>query len=197
MSAQAVQDHQGYCQHKFHYYRNGIPGFEATAQEIEDGAAAGDATFVQRWADVQQRTASLPGLPGGLLPPIPAAQFAVNHRNRLRGVAVPNRQPLRTANIPLGGVELKRGGRKAVQEEYTNVYGLMRATFRYIKCLGWGGDGIASMWRYSPGPGQEHIVVMKMSDLWEFLPKQKTLTRLKTQNITRERDLITVSNYIS
>lgn len=200
MAAQLVADHQGYCQHKFHYYRNGLPRHDATEQEIADGANAGDAENTRRWADIIARTAALPGLPVPGFPgmAIPAAgnfQFTNNHRDRLKGVAVANRTRFNTAQTVLGTTVMGREAREAVQEEYTSAYKLMRSSFRYVKCLGWGGDGIVSQWRYSPGPGQEHSVVMKMSNQSELGGPTGRTPRVVTQFLDQERDTITVSDY--
>lgn len=193
MSAAKVREQQAYCQQKFHYYRNNLAGYHASLQEIEEGAAAGDAVFAQRWADLNQREAALPGMmPGGVAPPPGAFQFTDNSRDQLKMVAVAGRSPLRTVPIKMGTQEVQRELRDAVQEGYSNAYRAMRATFRYIKCLGWGGDGIASLWRYSPGPGQEHSVVMKMSAQWEYVARTGRRTGLVSEYMAHERDILTV-----
>lgn len=193
MSAQSLMEQQGYCRHKFHYFRNGIPGYAATFREIADGAQLGMGIYLQRWADIAQRTASLPGMPGAVLPPAASFNFTAANRDRLRNVAVPVRSAFRDLQAPLGTVPLGPEPRQAVKKEYTNAYRLMRSSFRFIKCLGWGGDGIVSLWRYSPGPGQEHSVVMKMSTQWEFVPPNSRKPRVTTEHIDEERDVITVS----
>lgn len=193
--ANNVVDQQGYAQHKFHYYRNGILGFQDTFRDIADGAASGDPVYVARWADIGLRIAALPGMPGGVIPPAPAFQFTVADRDRLRNVAFPVRNLFTTAPAPTGRRELEREARDAVKEEYTNAYKLMRSSFRYIKCLGWGGDGIVSLWRYSPGAGQEHSVVMKMSVQWDLPEPTGRKPRVSTEYLEKERDVITVSYY--
>lgn len=195
MTANSVADLQGYFQHRFHYYRNGLAGYQASRREIRDGNGAGHPVFVQREADINQRTASLPGQPGAANPPAGNFNFTVNHRNRLRNIALPNRNPLRTVQIQIGTIEVARKVRKAIQDEYTKAYRLMRASFRYIKCLGWGGDGIVSLWKYSPEPAQEHMVVMKMSTQWESATPTGRRVRLVTRYIDTEREVITVSLY--
>lgn len=185
-----LEEQQGYAQHKFHYYRNGIDGFQATFRDIVEGNQNGDPEYVQRWNDILLRIAALPGMPAGVVPAAARFQFTVNHRDRLKGIASPARDEFKDLQAPIGTRELQREARVAVQEEYTNAYKLMRSSFRYIKCLGWGGDGIVSLWRYSPGPGQEHSVVMKMSNQFELDGRRPRVT---TGYIDRERDVITVS----
>ncbi|KAJ0120639.1 hypothetical protein J7T55_015369 [Diaporthe amygdali] len=119
------------------------------------------------------------------------SQFTVNHRDRLRNVAVPSRAPFRTARNQIGFEDLERQARNAVTDEYKTAYSLMRSSFRYFQCLGWGGDGIVSLWRYSPGRGQEHDVVMKMSVQWEYVPWSRVKARVVPGEIPKERDMIT------
>lgn len=198
MSANTLRDQQAYCQHKFHYYRNGLPNFQATFNEIAEGDTAGVPEYVQRWADIGRRALTIPGLPGVVNPPAASFNFTVNHRDRLRNVAFPSRRPFRNTVAPLGTAPMGSEAQEAVQVEYTNAYKLMRSSFRYIKCLGWGGDGIVSLWRYSPGPGQEHSVVMKMSTQWEFIPPNGRERRPRVTNdyLDEERDMITVSDIL-
>ncbi|KAG6361235.1 hypothetical protein INS49_009459 [Diaporthe citri] len=73
-----------------------------------------------------------------------------------------------------------------MRQEHTRAYARMRSCFRYVKCLGWGCDGIASLWRYSPGPGQEHLVVMKMSSKWTRVDGQPV-----PANDDKEKHIIT------
>lgn len=195
MSLDRVRQQQGYARHKFHCYRNGLPGYDATDREIRDGAAAGDPVHVQSLADITQRIASLPGQPGAVIPPAASFQFTTNHRDRLRNVAVPRRTHFNTLQNPLGSRELGREARDVVQQEYTKAYRAMRASFRYFKCLGWGGDGIVSLWRYSPAPRQEHLVVMKMSNNWEYAAPTGNRARVDTEYLDKERQIITVSDY--
>lgn len=196
MTANDVISQQAYCQHKFHYYRNGLPNFQATYNEIADGDTAGDPHYVPRWADIQRRALALPGLPGVVNPPAASFNFTVAHRNRLRNVAFPNRHPFRNTVAPLGTAPLGSEAQEAIQVEYTKGYKLMRSSFRYIKCLGWGGDGIVSLWRYSPGAGQEHSVVMKMSTQWEFAEPNSRKPRVTNDFLDEERDMITVSGIL-
>lgn len=193
MTAAEVSERQGYASHKFHYYRNGLDGYEASLRQIQDGAANGDPEFTQRWADITLRTASLPGLPAAVAPPPGAFDFTDNSRDRLKNVAVPGRFHLRSVTVKIRTADFKPKSSDAIQDGYTNAYRAMRATFRYVKCLGWGGEGIASLWKYSPGPGQEHSVVMKMStQLDDDAAPTGRRAELETQYIQEERDIITV-----
>lgn len=193
MTANKVQERQGWSSHNFHYYRNGLDGYDDTLKQIKDGAAKGDPGFTQRLADIALRTASLPGLPAVVAPPPGAFQFTDNSRDRLKNVAMPGRYHLRSVKVKMDNAEFGPEDRDAIQDGYTNAYGAMRATFRYVKCLGWGGEGIASLWKYSPGPGQEHSVVMKMStQLDDDAATTNGRAELDPQYIKQERDMITV-----
>lgn len=187
-----VADLQGYFQHRFHYYRNGLPNYQTSLGDIRAGTTP---ELMQRWADINQRIASLPGQPGAANPPAGNFNFTTNHRDRLRNLAVPNRQPLRTVQPQIGTTDVTREMRQVVEDEYTKAHRLMRASFRYIKCLGWGGDGIVSLWKFSPEPAQEHMVVMKMSAQWEHVTRNGRRARIVTIYIDTERDVITVSLY--
>lgn len=181
-----LQRHQSYLLHRFHWYRNGIAGHNLSIHDIYNGFVAGDPLLTHRWNDIMAREAALP--PQG--PFVPAAIFTPFHRNRLRNLAMANVGPLRTLR-PQMGDPVDRTTRRAVTQEYTRAYSLMRSSFRYFKCLGWGGDGIASLWRYSPGPGQEHMVVMKMSNIASGTGPRPTVS---STYIDQERKVITVSN---
>lgn len=187
-----VEELQGYFQHRFHYYRNGLPDYQTSLQDIKTGTTP---QLIQRWADITQRIASLPGQPGAANPPAANFNFTNNHRDRLRNLAVPNRRPFNTVQPQIGTTDVTREMRQVLEDEYTKAYRLMRASFRYIKCLGWGGDGIVSLWKFSPEPGQEHTVVMKMSAQWEHVERTGRRARVDTTFIDTEKDVITVSLY--
>lgn len=181
---------QGYLSHRFHWYRNGIAGHNLSIHDIYDGYVAGDPLLTHRWNDILAREAALPLAPQGHFPPAASFLFSANHRDRLRNRAMANQGPLRTLQSQRGD-PVDRTTRRAVKQEYTRAYRLMRSCFRYFKCLGWGGDGIASLWRYSPGPGQEHMVVMKMSNIASGTGREP---RVRSTYIDRERKVISVSN---
>lgn len=187
--AQLLAETQAYCSHKFHYYRNGLAGHELTYDAIHDGFLDGDPVLTNRWNDIQARNAFPP-------PPLPALarfQFTVNHRERLRMVALGSRIALRRLRAP-PRPPIDRQTRQAVTQEYTSIYPRMRASFRYFKFLGWGGEGITSLWRYSPGPGQNHMVVMKMSTLSKTVAvPNATQVVIDTDDINKERQIISVS----
>lgn len=190
-----VANLQGYFQHRFHYYRNGLPNYQDSRDHIIEQSNLLVQEYQQRLADINQRIASLPGQPGAANPPAGNFNFTTNHRDRLRNLAVPNREPLRTVQPQIGTTDVTREMRQVVEDEYTKAYRLMRASFRYIKCLGWGGDGIVSLWKYSPEPAQGHMVVMKMSAQWEHVTRNGRRARMVTRYIDTERDVITVSLY--
>ncbi|KAG8163387.1 hypothetical protein KVR01_006684 [Diaporthe batatas] len=184
--AHLLSESQAYSAQKFHYYRNGIPGYELTYWDIQNGFLNGDPVLTQRWNDIQARNGLNP-------PPVPALarfQFTANHRDRLRTIAVNNRLPLRAMVAP-PNAPIDRRARQTVAQEYTTLYPRMRATFRYFKCLGWGGEGITSLWRYSPGPGQNHMVVMKMSTSEKTIQVPNARRRvIDTEHIDKERKMI-------
>lgn len=178
----ALELEQAYCQHKFHYYRNGLDGYHVSLQEIHAGAVAGNAHAIARWADIQNRWLHH-------LPRVGAIYgFTQAHSARLNAVAVPIRQPFQTwrGRPPA----LRRPGAKdqaEVKKNLNNFRNLLRSTFSYIKCLGWGGEGVVSLWRYRPSRGAEHRVVMKASVRRGRSPASAT------QDLIAERSMMTVS----
>ncbi|POS76787.1 hypothetical protein DHEL01_v204820 [Diaporthe helianthi] len=182
-----LSETQAFCEHKFHYYRNGIAGYSLEYQDIQDGFLIGDPELTNRWQDIQRRGV-IP--PPQVLPPLAQFQFNVNHRNRLRALAVARRTPLRNLANPARPM-IDRETRELVRQEYTSAYAQMRACFRYIKCLSWGGQGITSLWRYSPGPGQSHAVVMKMSINPKSIPVAYARRLvISTRDIDKERHIL-------
>lgn len=172
---------QAYCQHKFHYYRNGIYGYHISLEEIHAGAVAGSARAVARWADIQNRRLHH-------LPRVGAYGFTQAHSARLNAVAVPSRQEFRTWRgrppaLPRPDAE----SQAEVKTNLNNFRSLLRSTFRYIKCLGWGGEGIVSLWRYKPSRGAEHRVVMKAS------VRRGRSTASAAEDLIAERSMMTVS----
>jgi hypothetical protein len=190
-----LEEQQGFCSHKFHWYRNGLPDHHLKEWEIRDGWLRGDPALTYRWNDILARTQALaPPAPF----PVPGEyQFTAAERDRLRGFAIPGRVPFRTLRPPPPGAPLVREARKAVTQEYTSAYSVMRSCFRYFKCLGWGSEGVASLWKYSPGPGQEHMVVMKMSSQWLRIDQPVPQVILNTAYIDKERQVISVSKYLA
>lgn len=189
--ARVLAEEQAYCSHKFHYYRNGLPGHELSHDAIQDGFLNGDPVLTNRWNDIQARN------PLAVPPPLALArfQFTVNHRERLRTVALGSRIALRRYGAPQRP-PIDRQARQAVTQEYTSIYPRMRASFRYFKCLGWGGEGITSLWRYSPGPGQNHMVVMKMATSSKTVQVPTgTQVVIDTDDIDKERQKLSVSKF--
>lgn len=172
---------QAYSQQKFHYYRNGIPGYHISLRNILIRANAGDAYSVARRADINNRSVNH-------LPRQAAYGFTQAHSARLKAVAVPQRETFES----LGGkaeapVRPEADTQVDVKENLNNFRNLLRATFSYIKCLGWGGEGIVTLWRYRPSPDRARRVVMKASVRAARDPASAA------QDINKERDMLTVS----
>lgn len=172
---------QAYFQWKFHRYRNGLTGDDVSLEEIASKAADGDAISIARRADIFSRLAHLPRNA--------IYDFTPAHQTRLRTRA--NINPILFRNF--GGAEtlanLQRPPTDAqdrVKENLNNFRNLLRLSFRYIKCLGWGGEGVVSLWRYRPDRNRDRLVVFKA-----VLVRGGALATA-AQNIDRERDMMTV-----
>jgi hypothetical protein len=186
-----MEETQGYYSHRFHRYRNGLPGHYMSWADIQHFARNGEPIMIARCDDIMNRVAVL--APPGPQPPRPTFRFRTRDRARLRALAHRKRQPLRTLPPPAKGPRLSPEVKTLVRQEYTRRYARMRSCFRYIKCLGWGGEGVVSLWKYSPGPRQEHMVVMKMTSQWTHvnLPVPKNV--LDPTNIDKEKYMTSVS----
>lgn len=145
-----LQRQQRFYQDKFHRYRNGLPRSDVDFGTIIAQINARDVAAA----------AHLAGLLALPLPGLGNFQFTQGHRDRLRAIAARRRRPLQG----LGPPPLRRLGRdsrEAIKDQLNNVRALLGPTFRFVKCLGWGGGGVITLWRYKPPRGQEHGVVMK------------------------------------
>ncbi|KAL1856314.1 hypothetical protein Daus18300_010799 [Diaporthe australafricana] len=163
-------DTQAWLQDKFHYYRNGMPGRNDTHEDIRDDAAAGDAAAIQRLADIAARRAHQ-------LPRAGNYTFTDADRGRLKGVAVVNRGWYNTAVPPDRRQPIEPEARQVVRVEFRRAAQLLTSSFRYVKNLGYGHNGIMSLWRYQ-APGQDHHIVMKMSTDWQRRPRRGARGRL-------------------
>jgi hypothetical protein len=172
---------QAYCQHKFHYFRNVLDGAEVSLPEIRRGANAGDADCIARLADITQRAMQN-------LPRQAAYGFTRANSARLKAVALPNRDPFRAWGGKVPALDRPNADEQAkVKENLNNFRDLLRSTFRFVKCLGWGGEGVVTLWRYRPSPDRERRVVMKAPIQGARNPALAAL------NINGERDTMTVS----
>lgn len=175
--------YQAYCEDKFHLYRNGEAGAETGFRIILARAAAGDADAIARRNRILARALLLPRL--GNLP------FNLFHRFRLRAIAAGRRNPFRGLTLS----PIKRpdaDAREAGKEQLNNFRDLLRTTFRFVKCLGWGGNGVLTLWRYKPSSGQTHHVVMKQSGRGSRRRGARPI--LEIISIMREKNVMTVSN---
>lgn len=174
---------QGYCQDKFRRYTNGLPGAGDSLEVIYESRNR-DAASAARWNNLLGRV------------PIPRPanrQFSLWHRQRLRAIATDRRLPYRGWELPIFP-RPDRESQGPIRGQLNNFRDLLRSTFRYVKCVGWGRDGVLTLWRYRPSRGQEFRVVMKQSAL-AGRPRGQPRARLgyNTFNIMRERNIMTVS----
>lgn len=176
---------QAYCQDKFHLYRNGLPGAGDSLGTIHDRARNRNAAAVARWGNIQQRRNTIPR-PGNF-------QLNMLDRARLRAIATASRTLFRglvLQPVPRPPDDIQ----EAIRDQLNNFRELLRTSLRYVKCVGWGRDGVLTLWRYQPSRGQEFRVVMKQS-AFGLGPRGRPVARtsLNTVSIVREKDIMTVS----
>lgn len=175
--------YQAYAQDKFHLYRNGLPGATLDISSIRRGMRDGNPVAIARWNQIIARTNTLPR-PGNF-------QFTQGHRQRLGALAAARRIRFRGWRIP----PIPRpsdDAQVAITNQLNNFRNLLRSTMRYIKCLGWGGEGVLTLWRYQPSTGQSYLVVLKQTANGNGT-RSDTRPRLFTGAILRERTTHTVS----
>lgn len=182
MAAVQLDVVQAYFQDKFHLYRNGRRGVKDTLRAIYARANAGDAAAIRRRNNINARLGTLPR-PGNF-------QFRSRHRDRLGAIAFDKRKPFRD-KIPNAMRQPGADAQEAGKEQLNNFRNLLRTTFRYIKCLGAGTDGVLTLWRYQPSRGQTHHVVMKQSARGHR--RRGARPTLDVERILREKDMTTVS----
>lgn len=175
---------QAYCQDKFHLYRNGLPGAGDSLRVIYDGRRH-NAAAAARWASINARYLTIPR-PGNF-------QLNMLDRARLRETATASRTPFR--GLVLQPFERPPGDiQEAIKDQLNNFRELLRASLRYVKCVGWGRDGVLTLWRYRPSRGQEYRVVMKQSAYGlGGRPVANVRPMLNTGSIMREKGIMTVS----
>lgn len=176
---------QAYCQDKFHLYRNGLPGAGDGLRAIEEGNRNGNAAAVARWGNITARFLTIPR-PGNF-------RFNLWHRARLRAIATARRTLFRGRVLqPIPRPE--GDAQEAIREQLNNFRDLLRTSLRYVKCVGWGRDGVLTLWRYQPSRGQEFRVVMKQSARGGRPPRRPAdRPSLYTTMIIREKNIMTVS----
>lgn len=176
---------QAYCQDKFHLYRNGITGFSDSLRTIYDGHIAGIAAHTARWNNILARRNTIPR--AGYF------RFILWHRARLGAIAAANRIPYRgweQPPIPRPDDETQ----EPIKEQLNNFRELLRSTLRFVKCVGWGRDGVLTLWRYRPSRGREHLVVLKQSAIGGRPPgRPGARPRLSVTMLMREKEIMTVS----
>ncbi|KAI3392688.1 hypothetical protein diail_5288 [Diaporthe ilicicola] len=181
---------QAWLQDKYHYYRNGTSAYQDFYDDLVVAANQGHQGAAQRVADVANRRANqLPRL----------ANYVFNDwdRGRLYGVAWRKRSWFQ-AGQPIGMREapLEHEAREVVRAEFRRAAQLMTSSFRYIKNLGYGPNGIMSLWRYqAPGAQDSHHFVMKMSTSWDQRERRGARGRLAplvmlTDDIRTERAFV-------
>lgn len=180
---------QAFCQDKFHLYRNGLSGADDDLGGIIEKAKVGDPAALARLANIVARYNTLPR-PGYF-------RFTLWHRARLGAIAAARRVPFRERTLsppPRPDADTQ----EEVKDQLNNFRGLLRSTLRYVKCLGWGRDGVITLWRYRPTRGQDHRVVLKQSArVVERGRRQEVRPILDTRNILHEKSVMTVSRNFS
>lgn len=176
---------QAYCQDKFHLYRNGLPGSSDSFRTIHDGHVARNAAHTARWNNIQGRINTIPR--AGYF------RFILWHRVRLGAIAAANRIFYRgwdRPSIPRPDDEIQ----EPIREQLNNFRELLRSTLRFVKCVGWGRDGVVTLWRYRPSRGREHLVVLKQSASGGR-PRGRpgVRPRLSVTRLMREKEIMTVS----
>lgn len=180
---------QAFCQDKFHLYRNGLSGANDDLRGILARASAGNPAAVARRANINARFNTIPR-PGYF-------RFTLWHRARLGAIAAAKREPFRERTLsppPRPDADT----REEVKDQLNNFRALLRTTLRYVKCLGWGRDGVITLWRYRPTRGQDHRVVLKQSArVVQRGRRQEARPILDTRNILDEKIVMTVSRNLS
>lgn len=138
---------QAYFQDKFHLYRNGLPGAGVTLGAIDEGNKNGDPASVARWADIVRRTATLPRQAGNY-------RFLLFHQTRLKNIAAARRVSYRGWK-PEAIPRPDKATQEAAKDQLNNFRNLLRSTLFFDKCIGWGRDGILTLWRYKPSRGRQ------------------------------------------
>lgn len=176
---------QAFCQDKFHLYRNGLSGANDDLKGIIEKARTRDAAALARLANIVARYNTLPR-PGYF-------RFILYHRARLGAIAAAKREPFRERTLsPIPRPDADTRGE--VKDQLNNFRALLRTTLRYVKCLGWGRDGVITLWRYRPTRGQDHRVVLKQSArVVQRGRRQEAKPILDTRNILNEKIVMTVS----
>lgn len=173
---------QAYFQDKFHLYRNGLPGAGVTLAAIDEGNKNGDPASVARWADIVRRTTTLPQAGN--------YRFSLFYQRRLRNIAAARRVSYRGWN-PQPIPRPDEATQEAAKDQLNNFRNLLRTTLLFDKCIGWGRDGIITLWRYKPSRGrQDYRVVMKQSA--SGFQKEGFRPELNVEGIIHEKDMMTV-----
>lgn len=180
---------QAFCQDKFHFYRNGLSGADDDLGGIIEKAKVRDPAALARLANIVARYNTLPR-PGYF-------RLTLWHRARLGAIAAARRVPFRERTLsppPRPDADT----REEVKDQLNNFRALLRTTLRYVKCLGWGRDGVITLWRYRPTRGQDHRVVLKQSArVGQLARRQEARPILDTRNILNEKSVMTVSRNFS
>lgn len=149
-----LREFQLFNQDKFHRIRHGIHGFLMTLQGIKNERNNGRPA---RWQAMMSRT-------------VPKANYQGNFGNlmRLNLQGRANQLQARLGNPPPQAVNLPANANAVGRAKFSQATGLMTVEnhFTYIKILGAGGNGMAVLWRWTPGgdpqaPGQD--VVLKVT----------------------------------
>jgi hypothetical protein len=91
---------------------------------------------------------------------------------------------------------MSRRGIDAARQEVGRAGQIMNNTFRFIRYLGNGGQGMVSLWEYRPGPRQVHRLVLKVSTVTKLGPGPNPKQVPDTAQVEREKDFMTVSSIL-
>lgn len=168
---------RNYGLEKFSLYRNGDPNFGRSLDEI---MALRDAGQPDLWDRIVARNPSHDF----------NARFTDAQRVNLQRLADVAQErwgrpgpprPLRRSRIKNARLEVRRAGQ------------MMDSAFRFIKHLGTGGQGMASLWEYRSGPRQLHRLVLKVSNASIPGPEASSPEVPDTTELQRERAFLKVS----
>lgn len=146
------------------------------------GRTNGDPASIARYANITARIGNIPSQ-GNF-------NFTDANRGRLKALASASRVPYQGWNPP-AIPRPDKDTQEAAKEQLNNFRTLLKSTLFFDKCIGWGRDGVLTLWNYKPSRGREHRVVMKQS----ASATRETGARpiLSVEKILHEKDVMTAS----
>lgn len=175
----AVVMQQRYTQHKFSLYRNGDTNFRRSLGNLRELRQAGQADLWDRMRARQIPRGSYRGIFRDA--DRVALQDIADQRQLYFGVALRRPPRISRPSMDTARGEVRRAGQ------------IMNNTFRFIRYLGHGGQGMVSLWEYRPGPRQVHRFVLKVSTATKPGPEPNDPEVADTDGVEKEKDFMTVS----